>query len=240
MKSFGDAPTAVCTVQALSRGGRTTALAAVAGLGRASERLAREMKPAPIELEDGLCEQTGATTAKQRRQFVAGVVLLIVGVCFLCDSFDDVFDDDDDDDDHARDRWLKKKCAESTGIVVPCGVNINTLLHAAGVTDVATGGQPQLSFDGCCGDGVCNSGESVTNCVADCAGSRVDPARGGGDDDDDDDDDWDDIQVGGHDLDDVVGAVVGIVATVVGLVRCRPCPRSLLSQPRHVLTPRCS
>ena len=196
------------------------------------------MKPAPIELEDGLCDDKGVKTAKQRRRFVAGVVLLVVGVCFLCDSFDDVFDDDDDDDDHARDRWLKEKCAESTGIAVPCGVNVNALLYAAGVTDVATGGPPQLPLDGCCGDGVCNSGESATNCVADCAGSHVDnPPRG----DDDDDDDWGDIQVGGHDLDDVLGALAGIVATVVGLVRCRlACLRSPLIQLARTDTARCS
>ena len=109
------------------------------------------MKTAPgDELGDGLCEEEKgvvATTATQRRRFALGVILLIVGVCFLCDSLDDVFDDDDDHREHEH-------------------------------------------------------------------GHRRD--------DDDDDDDWDNIQVAGHDLDDVLVTVAGVGGTAVGLVRWLP------------------
>ena len=102
--------------------------------------------PPGEELGDGSCEEAKEpTTATQRRRFAVGVILLIVGVCFLCDSLDDVFEDDDDHERHGN--------------------------------------------------------------------------RGG---DDNDDDDWDDIQVAGHDLDDVLGTVAGVGGTAVGLVRSHP------------------
>jgi hypothetical protein len=59
-------------------------------------------------------------------------------------------------------------------VVVPCTVDLPTLLHAAGVSgiDAIMVNQGDLQH-GCCGDEICSLGETFENCNIDCAEAGV-------------------------------------------------------------------